>query len=103
MIKSQLLDIEYESSEIQNFRKLLLGRIELFLVERIPGLAFMDKHLTEEEKVQITYHPKPIHAPDYHLLVSKKVEHGKAIIDAFNKGLGEIDIEIYIRDKLKEQ
>lgn len=84
------LTVERVSSDEQNFRKLLAGRIDIFPLDLDVGLAMLRESFTPEEAAQITYHPLPIESYTYSLMLSKKVERNKELIDLFNAGLKEL-------------
>ncbi len=70
-----------------NFRKLLVGRIQIFPMNIDVGYSLMHEKFTLKEARLITNHLKPIGTYVYHLLLSKKVERNKQMLILFNKGL----------------
>ena len=54
------IHFEEASSDQANFRKLLMGRIDVFPIERNVGLVTLNQIFTPEERNKITYDPQPI-------------------------------------------
>lgn len=77
------------SDEI-NFKKLLAGRIKLFVVGRDVGQVLLKEAFSQQERDLITYHPKILHQDPLFLIVSRDLAHGPEVIEVFNRGLGKI-------------
>lgn len=88
--KAGQITVERVSSDEQNFRKLLAGRIDIFPLDLDVGLAMLRQNFTPEEVAQITYHPLPIESYPYSLILSKKVPRNAELIVLFNAGLKEL-------------
>ena len=85
--KSKRLDIEEASTQEQNFKKLLKGRIDLFPVDALVGQKVLLEAFGKRAADSVTYHSKPMFAPTGHLLFSKKTLNGEELLAAFNRGL----------------
>lgn len=86
--KSGKLTIEWVTEDEQNFKKLLAGRVQLVLMDLHVGYFLLHTKFTPEERSLITHHPKPTaSAEPGHLILSKKVDRSKRLMDAFNRGL----------------
>jgi len=70
-----------------NFRKLLLGRIDIFPNDLLVGDYLLHTAFSQKERQQITHHPKDIGTIDYHVILSKKHKHNTRMMEIFNKGL----------------
>lgn len=81
------LDVQWVPTDLQNFKKLFLHRIELFPLEREPGYFLLNKHFTEKEINLITYHPKPLRSGSLSLLFNKKIKKNEKMLKLFNSGL----------------
>lgn len=88
--KSKRLDIEEAASEELNFKKLLKGRIDLFPSDPLVGQKVLQENFGSKEIETVTYHDKPMVAPTGHLLFSRKLANGEALVAAFNRGLAKL-------------
>ncbi|MEE4356778.1 MAG: transporter substrate-binding domain-containing protein [Desulfococcaceae bacterium] len=75
------------SKDELNFKKLLIGRIDVFPNDRLAGILQMQQIFTSEEKEQILYHSRPIEKKTLHLILSKKNKKNEERMNLFNKGL----------------
>ncbi len=82
--------IERVTSDELNFRKLLWKRIDLFPSDKDAGYVILNKHFTQQEITQITYHPLPYDQTSYSLMLSKKHPNSKHLLALFNAGLKEL-------------
>ncbi|WP_143559171.1 hypothetical protein [Alkalispirochaeta americana] len=73
-----------------NYRKLVAGRIDAVLEERLVGLR--DAKQTGLGDL-ITYNPKPIKADPYYLLVSRQHPRAEEIILSFNRGVRQLQAD----------
>lgn len=88
--KSKRLDIEEASNEELNFKKLLKGRIDLFPSDPLVGRKVLQENFGTKQIERVTYHDKPLVAPTGHLLFSRKLANGEALVIAFNRGLAKL-------------
>lgn len=88
--KSGQISIDRISSDKQNFKKLLAGRISIFpeLIE--VGLEELRNDFTPEEIKLVTFHPKPYRSSSYYLLMSRQNKHNETILAAFNRGIEQL-------------
>ncbi len=84
--KHKIIHVERVTKEKQNFAKLLLGRIQLFVHALDGGYATLRKHFSPEQIRKITHHPKPVQIVDYHLVFTKN-DKNERMVKLFNKGL----------------
>lgn len=84
------IEVDRVSTETQNLKKLLLGRIQALpiSVESVQDILQKEGMIARSE--ELTYHPKPLYTVTVHLLLSKKVEKNSFIITKFNKALREL-------------
>ena len=88
--KSKRLEIEEAASEELNFKKLLKGRIDLFPSDPLVGQKVLQENFGSKEIATVTYDDKPMVAPTGHLLFSRKLANGEALVAAFNRGLAKL-------------
>lgn len=85
-----LFTVERVPADLQNFEKLLAGRIDVFPLAREIGLYMIQQALTPEQVAQITYHPKPLRSDPGYLMLSRQVEGNEEMLKLFNSGLQEL-------------
>lgn len=90
-IEAQGLSVEVVDTDIQNFKKLLAGRIDIFPLDLMVGQSLLCSHFTIEERKLITYHPQPLFVTDAYLLFSKSHPDGKKWCDIFNHGMAKLE------------
>lgn len=84
------ITVERTSSDEQNFKKLLAGRIDIFPLDLEVGLSLLRTNFTPEEAAQITHHPLPVQTSPFSLMLSKKIERNVELMTLFNAGLQEL-------------
>ncbi|MBX2867668.1 MAG: transporter substrate-binding domain-containing protein [Acidiferrobacterales bacterium] len=92
-----LVKVEKTGSDELNFRKLLRGRIDAFVMAELAGYDMLKAKFATEEREKITAHPLKVSSAPLHLLTAKGNAKGRGFIEMFNKGLkmleqsGELD------------
>ncbi len=90
-IKKGLINIERENADINNFRKLLAGRIDVFFIEEVVAKKILKEKLTKKERNQIILNTEnPIRIVTYHLILNKKDPAHKELMKKFNKGFEKL-------------
>lgn len=90
--KNEGLTFHRVTSDIQNFKKLLSKRIDIFP----SGLVAAKKILRELDKGQsqlITYHPKALTVEHGHLLFPKKNSNSEQLVAILNQGLIKLKVK----------
>lgn len=85
--KAGKLLIENAPTNEMNLKKLLVGRIEVFPVDRLVGYQLLTDLFEPEEIQQFTHHPKVLFTGKVRLLISKKNPKSQYFIEKFNQGL----------------
>ena len=88
--RDNVITVERVTTDEQNFQKLLLGRIQIFPCDREVGYALLRKLFPPGLAGLFTHHTKPLKAAPHHLLLSKKNEQNKQMLELFNKGLQKL-------------
>ena len=88
--KNGILNADYTGKEVNNFKKLLRGRVDAVGATTDVGYALIESNFTEAEAALITHHPKPFRSSAYHLIISRNAKDAEKIIEAFNAGLKEL-------------
>lgn len=84
------LEIDWISDDLQNFYKLLAGRISLFPMNTLTGLDMIAKEIPSDLASKITYHPRPLRSEPLRLLISRSTPRQGELLDKFNSGLAEL-------------
>jgi polar amino acid transport system substrate-binding protein len=88
--KTGSLAIEYVPTDLQNLRKLLHGRIQIFPMNILTGYSFIQKQFPPQQAALFTHHPKKLAPPNKSYVVFSKNERGRKLARIFNKGLKEL-------------
>jgi polar amino acid transport system substrate-binding protein len=84
------MKVEWVPHDLQNFKKLLSGRIKVVPLELDVGYHIINANFTPEEASLFTHHPKPDVNAFYHLLLTKKNKDNIKMLFLFNKGLRQL-------------
>ena len=88
--KAAGIKAEAVSSEELNFRKMRLGRIDVYQTSRHVGYDTLAKLFTPTEMGLFTHHPKVVYESEYYVLFSKKTPRGKHLAERFDSGLKKL-------------
>lgn len=88
-----MLTIDNVPLDFQNFKKLLLGRIDIVPKNLNAGLSLLQTEFTPEERSLIRYHPLPLDQGPLVMMFSKKSKSGKRMLTLFNNGLRQLKSE----------
>lgn len=80
------ISVERVPTEMQNFKKLLAGRIQIYPQELEIGYGYICE-FPPDQACLFTHHPMPIMETTHHLIFSKNVQANRRFVDLFNKGL----------------
>lgn len=84
---NKILTVHRATSDIQNLKKLLYGRVQIFPLNTDVGYYLMKKEFSPEDAALITHHPKPLFKKPIHLVFPKNAEQSTRLRSLFNKGL----------------
>lgn len=88
--KEGTLIIDNVPFDIQNFKKLLLERIDIAPANLNFGLSLLQTEFKPEERALITYHPLPLDQGPLVMMFSKKSKSSMRMLKLFNKGLRQL-------------
>ena len=74
-------------SEELNFKKMLVGRVDVFQTSKRVGYMTIRKLFSPEDAARFTNHPKPVEIDEYYVLFSKKSPKGKYLSEKFDEGM----------------
>ena len=86
-LKKGLIKMERITHPRQNFKKLLIDRVQLHPLEINVGYSSLKKHFTLSEQAKITHHPKPLLNNLSCVLFPKHLKESKRLVERFNKKL----------------
>lgn len=84
------LNLSQAAEEIQNFKKLIRGRIDLFPTGLVGGYSLLNKEFGVDTALTIDVLEKPLNETTGHLLFSKEQADSSKLLKVFNKGLKKI-------------
>ncbi len=94
-------------TDIQAFGMLLKKRIQVYPQELNVGYEALYGNFLIGETQLVTHHPKPFHVDFSYLLLSKKIERNKHLIEIFNKNLKRLkesgEINRYFKEAREEK
>jgi len=88
--KAGVFTLERIPDEAANFKKLLMGRVDLVVANKDVGYYLMNQMFDAEQLSEITHHRKPLETSSYHLIIGKKNPRSQELVNAFNVGLAQI-------------
>jgi len=89
-IRDGNLNVEFSTSDLLNFRKLLGKRHQIFPANIHVGYHLLEKNFTAQEKQLITHHHLPLSSLPTHIVFSKANKKGLRLRNIFNEGLKEL-------------
>jgi len=84
------IKVDIATTDLQNFKKLLEGRVAVFPCELKVGLTLIRENFTKEEQKKFKYHQKSFSESGLFLLISKQVSNNKEILNMFNRGFKKL-------------
>ena len=90
LLKSKKLTVYPAMSDEQNFKLLLLKRINIVVCDKIVGYSTINRLFPPDKATLFTNNPKPIIEEEMFLLISKNIPDGQKIADAFDRGIRKL-------------
>ncbi len=84
------LHVQEAAGDLNNMRKLLLGRIDLFPMEEEAGKMLIQTSLTPAEQARLSYQPKPISAVPTYLVLRRDLPNARELLDRFEQGYRQL-------------
>jgi polar amino acid transport system substrate-binding protein len=91
--ESKQLTVDVTNSDIQNFKKLLAGRIDIFPSGLVNGHSILQKEFNPGIPPLITFHPKPLSKTTGHLAFTRSRKNSENLLRIFNQGLAKLKKE----------
>lgn len=90
LYKANGIRADVAPSEEQNFKKLALGRIDVYETSKIVGYTTIANTLPPDTARLFTHHRRPSDENDYFILFSRKSPNGKEMAARFDAGLKKL-------------
>ena len=90
---SKRLMVDVTNSDIQNFKKLLAGRIDIFPSGLVNGKSLLKKEFNPNVPPLLSFHPKPLSKTTGHLAFAKSRINSENLLRIFNQGLAQLKKE----------
>jgi len=90
LIAAGKLKIDPAPSDISNFKKLLLGRIDIFPIDQDVGQYFLKNNFSIEDQRRIKSQGKAISIVPVYLVVRRTLPHAKEFISRFDQGFQQL-------------
>ena len=91
--ESNRLKVDVTDSDLQNFKKLLVGRIDIFPSGFVNGYSILKKEFDASKSDLITFHPKPLSRTTGHLAFTRSRKNSENLLRIFNQGLAKLKEE----------
>jgi polar amino acid transport system substrate-binding protein len=91
--KSKRINVDVTDSDKQNFKKLFIGRIDIFPSGLVNGYSLLQKEFDVSKSHLLSYHPKPLSQTTGHLAFSRSRKNSESLQQIFNQGLAELKQE----------
>lgn len=85
-----LLRVQEAAGDLNNMRKLLLGRIDLFPMEEEAGKMLIQTSLTPAEQARLSYQSKAISAVPTYLVLRRDLPNARELLDRFEQGYRQL-------------
>ncbi len=87
---SNKLQVQEAASDLNNMRKLLRGRIDLFPMEEEAGRMLIQTQLTPAEQAMLTVQPTPIATIPTYLVIRRTLPHAHELLRRFEQGYRQL-------------
>ena len=91
--ESRRLNVDVTDNDIQNFKKLFAGRIDIFPSGLVNGYRILQKEFEPGKSDLLTYHLKPLSNTTGRLAFTKSRDGSETLLQAFNNGLAKLKKE----------
>lgn len=88
--KSKGIPADMVNSEELNFRKMRVGRIDVYQTSKRVGYVTLKKTFGHQDASLFTHHPKIVSESEFFILFSKATQRGQYLADRFDAGLKKL-------------
>jgi len=89
-VESKRLKADLTDNDMQNFKKLFAGRIDIFPSGLVNGISLLQKEFDASKSHLLIYHPKPLSNITGHLAFTMSRKNSESLLQIFNQGLAEL-------------
>lgn len=90
LIASGQLHVDSAPSDISNFRKLLIGRTDLFPIDLDAGQYLLKNNFSPEERQKFQFQPKAISVVPVYLVIRRNLPQAKELMARFDRGYQQL-------------
>lgn len=91
--ESKRLKVDLADNDEQNFKKLFVGRIDIFPSSLVNGYSILKKEFDPGKSQLLTYHLKPLSSTTGHLAFTRRSQDSGKLLQVFNHGLAKLKEE----------
>ena len=91
--KTKRLMVDVTNSDLQNFKKLLSGRIDIFPSGLVNGTSILQKEFDASKSGLLSYHTKPLSKTTGRLAFTRNRKNSENLLRIFNQGLAQLKKE----------
>ncbi|WP_108652043.1 substrate-binding periplasmic protein [Dongshaea marina] len=91
-----MIQVSARQTNLDNFLRLLDGKIDLFPLDKCVGLYVLHKNLPGRVDL-FGYASKPMNTDEYRVIFPKVKQSSKALLATFNQGLKQLDLDSSIK------
>lgn len=84
------LQTDSAPSDLSNFRKLLLGRIDLFPIDQDVGQFILKTNFSLQDQNKIAFQKKPISIVPVYVVIRRNLHQAKELLDRFDRGFQQL-------------
>ena len=84
------LTLDYATTEVLNFKKLLAGHIDLFPAVDVVASKVLHDRFSPEDVSAIATHPRPWKEKPLYVVFSKNTQSGERLAQAFERGMQKL-------------
>jgi len=89
-VNTKTLEVEFATKDEFNFKKLLVGQIQIFPNDPHVGNAQIANSLSTDEAALLTHNPKNFGINTLHLILNKNNKRSKYLLEKFNVGMSKL-------------
>ena len=101
LAETKRLMVDVTNSDLQNFKKLLAGRIDIFPSGLVNGKSILQREFDASQSNLLSFHSKPLSETTGHLAFTRRRKDSVSLVRIFNQGLAQLKAE-GLYDKFRE-
>lgn len=101
-VDAKEINVEFVTKDEFNYKKLLAGRIQIFLNDPSVGNAQIKNYLSPDEADLLTYNPKKFGVNTLHFIININNKRSNYFLDKFNAGMKKLKASGRYQQMLKD-